>query len=140
MNNNKNLVIMKEKSIGVDQMTTSKGVSFFENLKQRKEGISMISTVRDQVKNKSTNIDCICGDEMEIFYSTWAYHYKVGNDERVLNVLNAPFYKCKSCPEVVEDLLLYGDVEKAIEEEIFIRLNKRQNIPDEMDFSDFIKQ
>ncbi|MEG6533746.1 MULTISPECIES: hypothetical protein [Bacillati] len=118
---------------------TSNDISFFGNLKQRKAGIDMIQSVERKMKKKPETLDCTCGGEMTMYFTNKKYYYKVAETERVLDILNAPLYKCNSCGKVVEDLLLYADVEKAIEEEIFLKLNRRQKVSDTLDFNEFMK-
>ncbi|MEK0286159.1 hypothetical protein [Caldifermentibacillus hisashii] len=98
----------------------------------------MLKSVQRKIEKKPKTITCSCGGEMERIHDQWKYFYEVGNEERELNVYNAPFYKCKTCHEVVLDVFLFAEVEKAIEEEIFLRLNNRQEIPNEVDFAEFI--
>ena len=121
---------------------TSKMVSFLSNIKDRKEGIEMLNAIKKQVEKENEHneyIECHeCGEKMNVSQSSYVHHYQVGNDPKEITILNAPHYECKNCNNELIDVLLYADVEKVIEEEIFLRLNNRQEIPDKVEFNEFI--
>lgn len=117
---------------------TSADFSFLSNVKKEKEGLEMINSVKEKAKKDS--FECReCGSNMVKSYQTYDFHYEVGEEKRKIDVLNAPCYKCKTCDNEVVSVLLYADMEKAIEKEIFFRLNNRQEIPNEMNFEEFLK-
>lgn len=102
----------------------------------RKEGKEMIRSISKYIKDK--DIECSkCGEKLEIIYTPKIYEYNVSNENRALTVLNAPMYKCRKCGKESESLFLYAEIEKMIEHEIFFRLNNKQEIPNEVEFSEF---
>jgi DNA-directed RNA polymerase subunit RPC12/RpoP len=118
---------------------TSKDVSFLSGIKDRKEGIEMLNTLQKQIDTKNEHVECrLCGEKMQINHYPYHYYYYIGGQEKQLKILNAPYYECVNCNHKVISGGLYANIEKIVEEEIFIRLNNRQLIPDEIDFSEFI--
>ena len=77
-----------------------------------------------------------CRKTMKTTYSPYIYYYEVGEENRELTINNAPIYGCE-CGNKEINLLLYATVEKAVENEIFYRLNRRKEIPSTIDFSEF---
>lgn len=115
---------------------TSTVKPFLYYLKNEKEGLELVSEIKKRV-NRSTST-CLCGEKMKIKYSPKEYPYNVGENEKTLVILETPYFECKRCERKTEDVFLYANVEKSIEREIFLRLNNRESIPEQVDFSVFI--
>lgn len=115
---------------------------FLFNLKKTKEGQQLLKEIVQRTKAKNEKwLECsVCGEQMETICATKIYPYSIGKEERKLTILNAPVYGCRNCGEKEESVFLYVKVEEMIGEEIFLRLNKRQEIPDKVDFSYFISE
>lgn len=80
-----------------------------------------------------------CSKIMEIESSTEEYEFDVSGQIHSVKVKNVPTYSCRACRVKLGDLRLYADLEEAVEDEIFHRLNARKSLPDEIDFYDFIQ-
>lgn len=127
--------IMKERSKGVGNMT-SKDVSFLSNIKKEKEGLNMVKTVQNYANKKE--FECRkCGSLMKPKHHDYKFPYNIGHKEKSITIKNAPYYHCGNCDNKTLSVLLYADVDQLVEKEIFIRLNNRQEIPDEVNFSEF---
>ena len=108
-------------------------------VKTEKEGEKMLKTIREMAEKKS--FECRdCGESMTVAYKPYNFPYRVRGECKEFTILNAPYYKCDNCNNEVVSVLLYADVEKVIEREIFLRLNNKEEIPDEIDFSAFITE
>lgn len=117
---------------------TSKHVSFLTYFKNKEERTEMIEAIEKQLGTKKNEVECSqCGKKMITTYSPYIFHYNVGKEKRELTIKNAPHYECK-CGHKIINLFLYAEVEKAIENEIFYRLNKNKKIPDTVEFNELI--
>lgn len=113
--------------------------SFLTFFKKGKEGMETMANIKTYAKRNEKTMECSnCGHNMELLYSPKYFPYTVGDTNKELRVTDTPYHKCNICGKEVESLLLYAEMEKAIEEELFIRLNKREAIPEEIDFSAFL--
>lgn len=115
---------------------TSTVKPFLYHVKKERDGLELITAIKKQVDRKTNT--CLCGEQMTLKSSPKEYPYNVGETEKRLIVLKAPYFECESCGRKTEDVFLYADVEKAIENEIFYKLNKREPIPEKVDFSVFV--
>ncbi|WP_100012315.1 hypothetical protein [Lentibacillus sediminis] len=101
--------------------------------------MNMIKAVQGQAEKN--HFECReCGLKMAVTYQTYNISYHVESKRKKFTILNAPVYKCDSCHNEIFSVLLYAGVESAVEKEIFIRLNNKQEIPDEMDFSELVTE
>lgn len=116
---------------------TSKDVSFLTYFKNERERNEMLGTIEKQMK--TNHMECSqCGKTMTITYLPFTFSYNVGDEKRTLTIQNAPHFTCE-CGHTVINLFLYAEIEKAVENEIFYRLNKRKDIPDKVEFNQLVQ-
>lgn len=116
---------------------TSKDVSFLTYFKNKEERDEIIEKIQQLVDLQREGITCFeCRKTMVNAYFPYIYYYEVGGENRELTIENAPVYECE-CGNKEINILLYAEVETAVENEIFNRLNKRKEIPTTIDFSEF---
>lgn len=108
---------------------------FFENV--LKEDMKMLQRIEEVIKNENDQHMKTCWDcnrEMKLIRRSEKIYYTVDGEQREIKIHNLPYYECADCENVVGDLNLYADLEDAIDKETFYKLNKREEIPLEVDF------
>jgi DNA-directed RNA polymerase subunit RPC12/RpoP len=115
---------------------TSKDVSFLTYFKNKEERTEMIAAIKKHMNVREKECSK-CGKTMRATNLPYTHYYKVGDKERKLTINNAPHYECE-CGHRIINLILYAEVEEAVENEIFYRLNKRKDIPNEVEFNSLI--
>lgn len=104
---------------------------FFEHLKG--EEIKM-NKLKQFVNDEEGKQQCsTCNSELEVVYSSKNLPYDYNGEERYITILNAPYRRCKACDENLENFRLYSLLRELLEQEIFFKLNKREEIPGEVD-------
>ena len=115
---------------------TSNVKPFLYYLKKESGGLELIAEIKKRVDRTTSN--CLCGEQMNVKNSPKEYLYNVDEEEKRLIILGTPYFECQRCGRKSEDVFLYSNVEELIEKEIFLRINNRDTIPEQVDFSVFI--
>lgn len=111
---------------------------FLSNIKKRGEDVKIVNRITRLGEKKEK--ECLrCGETMRFSPQSEAFPYKVDEAERELIVHELPMHECKDCNTVVGDLTLFADLEELIDKEIFIKLNRREEIPKEITFEQLLK-
>jgi len=98
------------------------------------EGIKMMDELKSLLEKEQEPKKCHkCKIEMQLMYSPKTLHYDVNGEEYELSVENSPYHRCDNCDDNFENIVLYASVRKAIEKEIFLKLNNQEEIPKVMD-------
>lgn len=105
------------------------------------KGFKMMVELKSLLEREQEPKDCRrCGKQMQLMYSPKTLHYDFHGQERELEIENSPYHRCKSCDENIENLVLYTNVRKVIEKEMFLKVNNQEEIPKTMDLFKFIQK
>ncbi|MEN1970097.1 hypothetical protein WMZ97_18755 [Lentibacillus sp. N15] len=121
-------------------MASIKDNPFLCNVIKEGKNLKMIHELKELLEKEGSVKHCSrCGNKLDVIYSPKTLYYDYNGEERELIVKNAPYHKCKTCDDDTENLVLYGVVRQLLEKELFFKLNKREEIPSEVDLLEIAK-
>lgn len=114
-------------------MTLDAAPSLKHVLRREKEMIETMIKDKERATQKSTCAYCDC-ETQKILGSEMFFFYISGEKKKIV-VKNIPMDFCENCDSKTSDFDMICNIEKALDKEIYYRLNNHmEQIPEEFDY------